>query len=110
MENPYSQSHYLVKNFVYKAKVIDPNRLLRGDYFKKPTQYFYVNCDATYGQSYTTQKVKKTVYGIRGSKVAGLCGEERSLISSDYARNFICDFILGKEQNNVIQQLSLDFT
>jgi hypothetical protein len=29
---------------------------------------------------------------------AGLCSEERSMISPDYARNFICDFIIGKEQ------------
>lgn len=34
-----------------------------------------------------------------------ICSEERSLISSDYARNWICDFILGKTQN--IGQLSL---
>ena len=31
-------------------------------------------------------------------KKKGLCSEERSMISPDYARNFICDFILGKEQ------------
>jgi hypothetical protein len=36
---------------------------------------------------------------------AGLCSEERSMISPDYARNFICDFILGKEQK--LTQLSL---
>ena len=30
-------------------------------------------------------------------KEAGICSEERSMISSDYARNFICDFILGKQ-------------
>ena len=29
---------------------------------------------------------------------AGLCSEERSTISPDYARNFICDFIIGKKQ------------
>ena len=29
---------------------------------------------------------------------AGLCSEERSMISPDYARNFICDNILGKPQ------------
>ena len=28
----------------------------------------------------------------------GICSEERSMISPDYARNFICDFILGKIQ------------
>lgn len=107
MENPYSQSHYLVKNFVYKAKVIDRNRRRRGDYFVKPTQYFYVNCEPTYGESFSVPKEKKTVCGIQGSKQAGLCGEERSLISPDYARNFICDFILGKEQEQFGKQLSL---
>ena len=28
----------------------------------------------------------------------GLCDEESSMISPDYARNFICDFVIGKEQ------------
>ena len=27
-----------------------------------------------------------------------LCSEKKSEITSDYARNFICDFILGKRQ------------
>lgn len=100
MENPYSQSHYLCKNFVYKSKIIDKNRRRRGDYFVKPTQYWFLNCEPTYGFSQTTPKETKTVCGIKGSKQAGLCGEERSMISPDYARNFICDFILGKEQKN----------
>lgn len=32
---------------------------------------------------------------------AGLCSEERSLISPDYARNWICDFVLGKYQPEI---------
>lgn len=32
------------------------------------------------------------------SPQAGVCSMERSLISPDYARNFICDFIIGKTQ------------
>lgn len=105
MENPYSQSHYLCKNFVYKSNLIDKNRRRRGDYFIKPTQYWFLNCEPTSGLSQTTPKEIKTVCGIKGSKQAGLCGEERSMISPDYARNFICDFILGKEQKNT--QLNL---
>ena len=105
MENPYSQSHYLVKNFVYKSKLIDKNRRRRGDYFVKPTQYWFVNCEPTHGTSYTMPKETKSVCGIKGSKQAGLCGEERSLISPDYARNFICDFILGKEQQHTLRTL-----
>lgn len=34
-----------------------------------------------------------------------MCSKVKSEISSDYARNFIYDFILGKEQKN--KQLSL---
>lgn len=105
MENPYSQSHYLVKNFVYKSNLIDNNRRLRGDYFKKPTQYWFLNCEPTYGYSYTKPNELKTICGTKGSKQAGLCGEGRSMISPDYARNFICDFILGKTQKHT--QLAL---
>ena len=42
---------------------------------------------------------------LKENPKAGLCSEERSMISPDYARNFICDFILGKEQ--VGTQLSI---
>ena len=41
-----------------------------------------------------------TVYEKASSK-AGLCSEERSLISPDYARNWICDFVLGKYQPEI---------
>ena len=36
---------------------------------------------------------------------SGICDEDRSMISPDYARNFICDFILGKEQDNTLLTL-----
>ena len=43
----------------------------------------------------------------RKSKQSGLCSEESSMISPDYARNFICDFILGKEQPDIDKQMKL---
>ncbi len=42
-------------------------------------------------------KKQKVIMKCKRPK-AGLCSEERSMISPDYARNWICDFILGKEQ------------
>ena len=48
---------------------------------------------------------KKIVWQAARGKKAGVCSEERSMISPDYARNFICDFILGKQQD--IGQLNL---
>lgn len=98
VENPYSGQHYLVlaQNFVMNPTFIDHNRQRRGDYFKKPTAYWFVNCKPTFGMSYTKPKMTKTVFTSKGSGRAGLCSEERSLISPEYAKAFICDFILGK--------------
>ena len=102
VENPYSGQHYLMlsQNFVMPPTFIDHDRQKRGDYFKKPTAYWFVNIKPTNGHSYTRPKETKTVLTAKGASQAGLCSEERSLISPDYARNFICDFILGKEQDN----------
>jgi len=105
IENPYSSMHYLHNNFLKEPSIIDKDRRMRGDYFIKPTGYWFFNSEPTYGQSY--QKPKKTlvVWDAKSASHAGLCSEERSMISPDYARNFICDFILGKKQE--IGQLSL---
>ena len=98
VENPYAGQHFLVNNFPYAAKLIDRNRALRGDYFTKPTQYWFINCEPTNGHSYQTAKVHKKIASGKPGAHGGLCSEDRSLISPDYARNFICDFIIGKEQ------------
>jgi hypothetical protein len=102
VENPYAVQHYLVGNFPYKAKLIDKDRTLRGDFFKKPTQYWFVNCEPTIGYSFNPipKKEIKIIQRAKSSKSTGLCSEERSMISPIYARNFICDFILGKKQEH----------
>lgn len=105
IENPYSELHYLKNNFLCAPAVFDKNRLLRGDYFMKPTGYWYFNCEPTYGESYQNDKKQKSVFAAKRGVEAGICSEERSMISPDYARNFICDFILGKKQD--VGQLSL---
>lgn len=106
IENPATAPNYLItgQNFPTPT-IIDKNRMLRGDYFKKPTAYWYFNCEPTYGESYQNDKKQKIIDKCKCSPVAGRCSEERSMISSDYARNFICDFILGKKQQN--SQLTL---
>lgn len=99
VENPWSEQTYLKANFIKAPDVVDMNRMERGDYFKKPTAYFYFNCEPTYGKSYQNDKEQKIIMKSRGAGQSGLCSEERSMISPDYARNFICDFILGKQQD-----------
>ena len=105
MENPWSEQTYLKANFPMAPTFVDTNRMRRGDYFVKPTAYFYINCEPTNGHSYQNDKEKKRINEMPKSKQLGLCSEERSMISPDYARNFICDFILAKKQEH--SQLTL---
>ena len=108
IENPWNDSGetYLQRNFI-KPTIIDMNRTIRGDYFVKPTAYWYVNCTNTFGFSEQRDKPVRIVYKQKDKQAAktGHCSEERSMISTDYARNFICDFILGKAQKGT--QLNL---
>ena len=108
LENPWSEQTYLKQNvFLKSPTLIDKDRTRRGDYMKKPTAYWFWCCEPTYGRSYQQthpSKVKKIVE-MKKAPHKGLCSEERSTISPDYARNFICDFILGREQE--IGQISL---
>jgi len=108
IENPWDSNglSYLQRNFI-KPSVIDYNRMERGDWFKKPTAYWFINCSNTYGYSLQNDKEQKIVKKCKKASKAGLCSEERSLISPDYARNWICDFVIGKEQN--ISQLAFEF-
>ena len=109
-ENPWAMQHYLKQgNFLKNPTIVDSNRMLRGDYFVKPTAYWFFNCEPTCGFTKQFDKKKKIINSLPpGRKIIDgqrMCSEERSMISPDYARNFICDFILGKKQE--IGQLSL---
>lgn len=106
IENPATQPHYLLfsENFYCKPTFIDNNRQLRGDYYRKPTAYWFFNINPTWGQSFATPKQIKTV-NSRQHAVGGICNAERSEISPEYAKNFICDFILGKENENTQARL-----
>lgn len=92
IENPYNAHHYWRFNFPYKPAVIDMNRRLKGDKYKKPTQYLFVNCSPSGKMSVQMDKPMKYVMESEGI--------ERSLISPDYAHNFICDHILGIESGH----------
>lgn len=105
MENPWAMQTYLKANFVLPPTLVDNNRMLRGDYFVKPTAYWFINCEPTTGFTPQYDKERRRIIDAKGAPEAGLCSEERSMISPDYARNFICDFILGKKQEE--SQLTL---
>lgn len=92
IENPYSNNHYLVRYFPVRASIIDTNRRERGDYYEKPTQYWFINCLPSYNHNALFREQimpkKRSVSDYpSGSK-------ERSEISPIYARQFIEEFIL----------------
>lgn len=111
IENPWNPSGqaYLQINFI-KPTIVDKNRTLRGDNYVKPTAYWFINCKNTTGYSEQRNLKVKIVYKERGDmpKIKGRCNEARSMISPDYARNFICDFIIGKEQQHTLRRLFND--
>ena len=91
IENPYSSTHYLVKYFPIRSKIIDMDRTKKGDYFKKPTQYWFVNCEPKNGLIFEAQHMCKKCIIAQTKK-----GIERSLISREYANRFIREYILGE--------------
>ena len=105
MENPYSMQTYLKGNFILPPSVIDNDRSMRGDYFKKTTAYWFINCEPTDGHTIMNNNNIKKVIEAKRSDKAGTCSEERSMISPIYAHNFICDFILGKATKYTQQKL-----
>ena len=105
MENPWGTQSFLQRDFVTPPAFIDKDRSLRGDIFGKPTAYWYIGCTPTYGCSYQPRQKIRVKKDAKPSSKTGVCSEERSMISPDYARNFICDFIIGKVQKHT--QLSL---
>lgn len=69
--------------------------------YKKRIAYMVnKNREPTHGKSFqqTPKSQQRRHMEMKKAPHAGLCSEERSTISPDYARNFICDFIIGKKQ------------
>ena len=97
IENPYSPHHYWRFNLPYHPAIIDMNRQRKGDYYKKPTQYLFINC--TPGQKNSLQYDKPRKFVNKNTTI------NRSMISPDYARNFICDNILEIETKYTVKTL-----
>ena len=89
VENPYSTDSILTQYFYYNYSVLNNNRSIFGDFYKKPTQYFFIgfkpNCNFEF--NFIDYKSIKRINEVHNSV-------ERSLISIDYAENFIKTYIL----------------
>lgn len=99
IENPYSKEHYLTRYWCIKPKVIDTDRRDRGDYYKKPTQFWFINCEPQ--NNLIFEAINMNANGWRIDKVTKKqTGIDqvvaRSMIHPDYANRFIREFIIDK--------------
>lgn len=93
IENPYSAQHYLRQYWCLKPAIIDTDRTRRGDHYKKPTQYYFVNCEPKHNfifEPLMHVERKKCKFGFKD-------GKERSMIHPQYANRFIREFILDEQ-------------
>lgn len=114
MENPYSVQHFLRRYWCLEPSVIDTDRRENGDYFRKPTQFWFLNCTPknnflTDGYSYnsvgsTWDTLCKDHYG----DFARNRTEARSFMHPDYANRFIRRYILEGEERKEEQQTIFD--
>ena len=95
IENPYSVQHYLQKYWCIKPKLVDKNRRERGDYYEKPSQFWFINREPSNNLVFDALAVhkKKTVDHAKAED--GVSSKvNRSMISKDYANRFIREFII----------------
>lgn len=111
MENPYSEEHFLRRYWCYSSTIIDKDRRDSGDYYAKPTQYWFLNCEPKnnfifepirynhLGVKDAIRLMNKEDYMKTGAKTKK---EARSMIHPDYANRFIRQFILEGTTNGKI--------
>lgn len=107
MENPYSEEHFLRRYWCYPASVIDKDRREKGDYYKKPTQYWFLNCKPKNNFifeaiSYNNIECKDPIrtmtkehYKVTGAKTKK---EARSMIHPQYANRFIREYLIDESE------------
>lgn len=103
MENPFSEEHFLRRYWCLLPKVIDRDRRERGDYYKKPTQYWFLNREPSNNlvfEAVADNRIKCTDANRMMTKKhweqtgAKNRKQARSMIHPDYANRFIREFIL----------------
>ena len=97
-ENPCNQPHYLTQYWCLKPTLIDKDRTINGDWYKKPTQYWFYNFKPKGNivfepLEYTDIRKHSTTKAGNGTTRE----TERSLMHPQYADRFIRQNILDKE-------------
>ena len=96
VENPANQPHYLNRYFPIQPTLIDNDRTKNGDYLKKPTQFWFVNCKPKNNVIFepldeTEKYTWANIYNLDKDKSQQT---NRSTIHPQYANRFIRQFII----------------
>ena len=103
MENPYSEEHFLRRYWCCPSTIIDKDRRKNGDYYAKPTQYWFLNIEPTYSVIFepipdNALDVKDAIRMMKKEDWektrAKSTKQARSMIHPQYANRFIRQFIL----------------
>ena len=109
VENPAMAPHYLTMYFPIKPKLIDKDRSKSGDWYRKPTQYWFVNCDPEQNMFFEPLEYTKIYTIASAQRKEGYSNRavKRSLMHPQYARRFIRSYIYNPEDttNDTIQPM-----
>ena len=90
IENPYGNVNFLKHFFPLKPEVVLFDRRKMGDLYKKPTQFFFINCVPEFklwGECVETMEKRNAIEDNHGFS--------RSVISEKFAENFIKNYIIN---------------
>ena len=102
MENPYSEEHFLRRYWCYSPSIIDKDRRENGDYFKKPTQYWFLNCEPKNNLVFETvdnnaiecKDANRFMLKEHYQYFANNKKQARSMIHPQYANRFIRQYLI----------------
>ena len=108
MENPFSEEHFLRRYWCYPATIIDKDRRQNGDWFKKPTQFWFLNCEPKnnlvfeplehldFNSADMIRQIRKKDIEKTGAKTIK---QARSIIHPQYANRFIRQYLIDKDND-----------
>ena len=103
MENPFSEEHFLRRYWCYPPAIIDRDRRENGDWFKKPTQFWFLNCEPKnnlifeplefldFNSADMIREMRKKDIEKTGAKTIK---QARSIIHPQYANRFIRQYLI----------------
>lgn len=106
IENPYTQPHYLTTYWCVKPTIIDRDRMQNGDYYKKPTQYWFINVKPKQNLILEPIDYVETQAISRVKKKDGISVKtQRSMIHPQYVSRFIRQYVIDQDSESFEEQI-----